>query len=1395
MAPPNVPRLGMGYRGGRAALPPSITDLPGAGLGSIPRLGATLPRSNPAPLGLPSYSGGLSEQPTEPNSMNKALRLAQASDILQRVRSHTLEPTRAQKLLDHLLADDSERKDLTRAVLRRQATAGGDVRPELQALKFSPTGKDPGHQTQTYEGAGGGVGTNLVRDIAQTVVGLPAGVGLAGKAVGTDVVDIFRHPMKPHFKHTEREILKPIAKSYAYTYGPLAHGNVGEFGSRVEEHPLGPILDLAAVASAGVGGVARGTAAASAIRAGRLARIGTPEEALAARNAALAVKKNLIRPDAPHPTTGVPMSFYKRPTVEELAAEPYKGHLSGFYNPKNGKIVVGHVGSSHDDLMEALIDNGHFDFVDELERAHDAPGEHNWRPYTAIIDPDTGKIGAVNFWEPVDDMRAATPPTGGRVIVPPEELAKNPWKSRMPGFYDRTTGKVHLGKPGDHHDDIPGDIPALDEAMTDPAASKPLNIYELNVHLDPKTGRIANITVDKPIKDSMGYWDNIGPATEEEAAPVREAVHQELSQSAGFPKTIKVDLDPNNYFGGAPGEHVLDATIHRPGLYTVGRISRESKGGEAWEDTIRGVVNYRTGEAIFGGPEVDGHYQLWDVLKHVHPDPEEHEDWASVFINRDPQSGEHLIVPTLEGEGWERFGFDFDKYGYEGGPKFKEFERELDKKGRKALEEVLGDQTKATPAAEGVIPGWKQASDIPAMHKRRAKNLIENQLWSPEREVTKARSRVPSPKTVEIGPDHSVHLGAKGWEVREQGRIKLQNLPDEASAIKAAQLDSSGYAGSDLHRGVRAALNPGPVRGGLIDLYEGKKKIIHDKEIKAYMEEVAGVLDDPDLRLKRRNFQEVLDQVKADVKTTRAHGKAKPADMVANLPGFISPNAGRVLSTGGTALREASDLIRAGAIYLRPAYLVNNWAGNAFMNLVQQGAFAPVNLAKSLVLDKHLGKRYLAALDQVMGQNSTQVITAGRGRGYVASLTDPVARTMGAVADQPFRRSAFLHEARRHGYGKISEVRTLFDKASGGDEAALGQIATIGRRAQEEIVKFGHMNDMERSVLRNLVFVYSWIRGAARYAGRFPLQHPIQAASYQALSQNVGQPYLRKNLGGVPSYLVGAVPVGRDKNGDPILINPFALNPLGTGLDLMRAGIGTSKVLRDPGSFDKYSQTDIEDLLNPLVKSYLEAREGGRPIADASEHSIAAVRLAHELQHPGSGNLYPTSRKEALGRFTVGSLYPRKASQEAITRSLERERQNDPLAALPDQIKRYEKASGEKLPPNFIGAIKGDIEAIQLQKNFQHDYAKSKGSQGFRNLPPINRAKAAIEFLEKYHRVPKSDVRDFNQMVKETNNDAAMNELANTLWGLTGTGEIRRTWLGMLRDAAGLTKDMREERK
>lgn len=571
----------------------------------------------------------------------------------------------------------------------------------------------------------------------------------------------------------------------------------------------------------------------------------------------------------------------------------------------------------------------------------------------------------------------------------------------------------------------------------------------------------------------------------------------------------------------------------------------------------------------------------------------------------------------------------------------------------------------------------------------------------------------------------------------------------------------------------------------LIDLYESKSpgaqvRIAHENG--KIMEQIADSMDAivPKVKGTKGRAINQYRKIRQELRETRAMDRAQPHHMM-DAPGgrgFIGPVGAHVGAAAMQSLRELTDGVRAGTIYLRPAYLPNNWAGNLFMNMVHQGFLAPVNLAKSVYMHRQLNARQLRGIRAATGQTPIGALH-GTGRGYIRALTDPVAHAMGRVADQPFRDASFLHEARRRGYRKLSDVKALITKADNGDTAALQEMADIGRKAQEEIVKFAQLNPAEQAVARQVFFVYNWMKGATRYAGRFPLQHPIQTSVLNAGAQ-IGNADVQRGVGGLPPYLVGSIPVGHGK-----LSNPFALNPLGTAVQVGRAAQGTLKELAPGqfGQFDKHTMEDWTSLISPVFGGAIEARDqtGGRGYVQNIMRNIAPYKLYQGLAHPGTGSTFPGTRAEAVGHYVLGSLYPRKYDPKAMQAALERMNINHPEKLIPDLVKKYEKATGEKMPPELISAYRKDLHELKAQKDFKTSYAHDHNSPSYRRLPAVNKAQSAIDYLDQHHVVDKATIQDFKTALETMPNDEAANEFANSLWSITNVGAAKRTWNEMMK--------------
>lgn len=120
-----------------------------------------------------------------------------------------------------------------------------------------------GRKVRGPKGGGGhhGIGgffSNLGGDVVSSVAGLGPGLYHAGGAIYHDLNEPSQlNPFNVGKSQTYKKVAKPIGKSYAQTYGPLFHGNLGQFGHNLYEHPLGPALDLLTVVTLGAGSASK----------------------------------------------------------------------------------------------------------------------------------------------------------------------------------------------------------------------------------------------------------------------------------------------------------------------------------------------------------------------------------------------------------------------------------------------------------------------------------------------------------------------------------------------------------------------------------------------------------------------------------------------------------------------------------------------------------------------------------------------------------------------------------------------------------------------------------------------------------------------------------------------------------------------------------------------------------------------------------------------------------------------------------------------------------------------------------------------------------------------------------------------------------------------------------
>lgn len=376
------------------------------------------------------------------------------------------------------------------------------------------------------------------------------------------------------------------------------------------------------------------------------------------------------------------------------------------------------------------------------------------------------------------------------------------------------------------------------------------------------------------------------------------------------------------------------------------------------------------------------------------------------------------------------------------------------------------------------------------------------------------------------------------------------------------------------------------------------------------------------------------------------------------LGGINEPNPLVGVVGAGKKLLSTFDTInnaeRLAILYLKPAYAVPNMVGNAALSIVQQGWAAPRNLAVAARLNAKLGPELASKIDLIMGEGMTAALHTSEGP--LQKVTNKAANVWQAAVDTPFRRAAFIHEARRFGYKTPAQIKALFD-----DPHALGSVA---REANGELIDYGRLGRYERDIIRRVIFFYPWVKGSSVYAGRFLATHPQQAALVGQLGKQ-GAAANAADFPHMPSYLEGAFKTSplpfQNNNGGPYIVNPTAAGILQTPAQLLKTG--QEVFSGHPGQAFQIARN-----FTPAVQAGLDLvgasqrRKGQSPVSAAGNTLVGGlpiVSLIQGLMNPPAGSTHPRvmprDRRDVILKYLIGGLAPAPYNKAAGERAAYRE--------------------------------------------------------------------------------------------------------------------------------------------
>jgi hypothetical protein len=310
------------------------------------------------------------------------------------------------------------------------------------------------------------------------------------------------------------------------------------------------------------------------------------------------------------------------------------------------------------------------------------------------------------------------------------------------------------------------------------------------------------------------------------------------------------------------------------------------------------------------------------------------------------------------------------------------------------------------------------------------------------------------------------------------------------------------------------------------------------------------------------------------------------------------------------------------------------------------------------------------------------------------------------VLDSPFRWPAFVHEARKLGYKSTEDIRGLLVDPKKRDD-----LMEAFQRTRDAMVDYGNLSPWEQRLVRRVVFFYPWVKGSTTYTGRFLRDHPIQAAVLGELGQ-YGQKKAQREIGEVPFYARGIFKTGQDEKGRPLVADPRSAQLF----DYPVQGIEAIKGLAQRKGKPTYTLTNFLSPAASLPLQLLAPHDplGGYslPVPEALKRqyvsNLPQYLLQERLRHPTENDpdkLYPRSRKQAVGQFAVGGVYPHPVNVEELHKRAAEEKAG---AYSPPQ-RAYRKVFEER--QQLFEAVKRlmpeELEGGKLPKELRTAYNRS----------------------------------------------------------------------------------------
>jgi hypothetical protein len=339
---------------------------------------------------------------------------------------------------------------------------------------------------------------------------------------------------------------------------------------------------------------------------------------------------------------------------------------------------------------------------------------------------------------------------------------------------------------------------------------------------------------------------------------------------------------------------------------------------------------------------------------------------------------------------------------------------------------------------------------------------------------------------------------------------------------------------------------------------------------------------------------------------------------------------------GAKAIDAMTDAVATSIIFARVGYIPKNVVQNVVMALPHQGVLFPRNVARAAQALADPELRTLLKAEVGFSGASRELGAELSTTQKLGRVPHAVAGASGAVADDLFRVSAFMHEAAAEKVISKNPLTLLTDKDRGAllellkDKSQRPLLNDVRSHSTEAMADFSRLTPDQARLARRFVVIPSWLMAGSRYPIHFAANHPIRSAllAYVAMGEPGAPDYLHFNkpadkyfTKGVAPWLQGIkVPGGK-------VLRTGSISPVSTPWEIAQAGVQT---VRGKQPFD-FSKQTVADYAAPFPSAAYEALSGGG--VKSLERLAPGEKFVRQMVSPDESSKYYPDDKTRLGRF------------------------------------------------------------------------------------------------------------------------------------------------------------------